>query len=280
MEGTAATFDEFVLDHEPSMGRQEKIVRDLQAADFFRKVSLRRIMYISIFYELIKPKGLDAANSSTSELDQSTAIEHLSIAISLRSNQSRYFSTRAGCFRNLNEFQYAIEDLTMASMLEPQNPTFYATRANCYRKTGNIANALEDLTMAIEKDTRKQNHYLQRGLTLYEAKFYKESIQDFSKVIDELEPGSKIEFRAYFKRAGAYHKIGQYQEAREDLLKAIAADVKNPSGYNLLGQVFIDLEQYEEAIRYTTEAIGLQGEAKYYNSRGMAYLAMVRPERR
>lgn len=239
----------------PNIGRHKKVVRDLQAAEYFRK-------------------GLDAAGHSSSTIEQETAIEHLSVAISLRSNQSRYFFTRAGCFRNLNEFQYAIEDLTMAISLEGQNAMFYATRASCYRKLGQIAPALEDYTLAIEKDARNAaTHYFQRGLTLYEAKFYQESIIDFTKVIPNVK-GSALEFRAYFRRGGAYLKLRQLEDAYKDLTCAIEADGKNPSGYNLIGQICIELTQLDEAIAFCTQALALQLDPIYYNTRGLAYLAL------
>lgn len=159
-------------------------------------------------------KGTELAHSATTNDEYIKAIELFSIAIAIRSDQSRFFFARANAFRAINEFEYALKDYTLAITIDDRLPLYYANRGACYRKLNQPIQALEDLTAAIEMDIKKANHYFNRALVLYEGSYYKEAILDFTKTLEDGNGGIRMEYRVLQSRSNCYRKLGLLRKLR------------------------------------------------------------------
>ncbi|CAK4085207.1 unnamed protein product, partial [Aphanomyces euteiches] len=216
-------------------------------------------------------KGVEIAHSASTHDEHIRAIELFSMAISIRPNHARYFSSRGNSFRSINEHETAVKDFTMAIELEPECPTYYANRGASRRKLSQTADALEDFTIAIELDTKKGNHYFNRASVLSDAGYYAEAIVDFTKALEDSSGGPRMEFRALHSRGNCYRRMGNLKLCEADMLQAIKLEPRNPVGYNSLGQCYIEFSDVDNAVKNFTSAINLQdSNATYLNNRGQA----------
>jgi hypothetical protein len=99
----------------PPSTSQESKSQDLRAVDFYQK-------------------GIEISHSANSYEEHMKAIEILSVAIALRSNQPRFFLARGNSFRAVNDFENAAKDFSMAIALDDRTAVYYANRGACYRK--------------------------------------------------------------------------------------------------------------------------------------------------
>lgn len=221
-------------------------------------------------------KGMELAHHATTYEEHVQSIEQFSLAIAIRNNQPRFFFARANAFRSVNAYDFAAKDYTAAIALDDRSALYYANRGACYRKLMQPIAALEDLTHAIEIDSKKANHYYNRALVLYEARFYKEAIIDFSKALEEGAAtggiGSRAEFRVFQNRGNCYRKLGNLTKCIDDLQRALQIDSRNVSGFAFLAQAYLECQDYENAIEQYTNAITLSAtNALHFSQRGLCY---------
>ena len=95
-------------------------------------------------------------------------------------------------------------------------------------------------------------------------KQYDEAIQDLSKAL-ALNPNDAF---AYNERGSIYFELEKYEQAIQDFDKVIEfKDFYEPDAYRRRGNAYLKLEQYERAIRDYNEAvkINLVDEESYLN---------------
>lgn len=221
-------------------------------------------------------KGMELAHHATTYEEHVQSIEQFSLAIAIRNNQPRFFLARGNAFRSINAYDFAAKDYTAAIALDDRSALYYANRGACYRKLMQPIAALEDLTHAIEIDSKKANHYYNRALVLYEARFYKEAIIDFSRALEEGAStggiGSRAEFRVFQNRGNCYRKLGNLTKCIDDLQRALQIDSRNASGFAFLAQAYLECQDYENAIEQYTNAITLSAtNALHFSQRGLCF---------
>lgn len=97
---------------------------------------------------------------------------------------------------------------------------------------------------------------MSRAMVLYEEQLYKFAIIDFNRALEEKDFNHRYEFRAYYSRSHCYRRLGQFgisirnsvqfkfrriANAIEDAKRAVKVDDRNASGYNLLGQLYVQV---------------------------------------
>ncbi|MDB5134323.1 MAG: hypothetical protein JWP37_926 [Mucilaginibacter sp.] len=172
--------------------------------------------------------------------------------------------------RHLKHIEQAIKSDSIAIAAEPGYTAAYTNRAELYMVTGKYQLAIEDLTTTLNSKNTKQFFSMilsNRADAKRMLKKYKDAINDYSYAI-ELAPGNKL---AYWNRAAAYNKNGDYQLANDDYSKAIIfykGDNKNLSRlYDDRALMEMGLQQYKKAIADDSLAISLDNQfaAAYWN---------------
>ena len=136
-----------------------------------------------------------------------------------------------------------------------------------------IVSSMNEAETAEQEKRAEQNRmtaqdYFRRAFKNDDLGKYEEAIEDLNKAI-ELKPDYTY---AYNNRGFAYNNLGQYNRAIEDLDKAIELDPDNTYAYNNRGFAYNNLGQYNRAIEDYDKAIELDPDyARAYNNRGSTY---------
>jgi tetratricopeptide (TPR) repeat protein len=112
--------------------------------------------------------------------------------------------------------------------------------------------------------------YFRRAICSTELGDYQSAIADTTSSLD----GGYRTDGAYFLRANAYIELGRFSEAVADLNEAMSLD-PNQTGYCLYrATCLLALGRYPEALQDYTLLIAREPCARYYNARGMSYMAL------
>lgn len=169
-----------------------------------------------------------------------------------------------------DEYGKALDAANMAVKLLPKKDTEYLTFAYGYRsKTylclGDTAKALADCAAAIKVDPKNTDLYNDRAQIYYELKKYDLADADYRKMT-ELKPGDVMGYMGLGRNANA-------QEHWEDAIKQFDYVTKlsseYSSGYSFRAESYIGLEKWNEATDDIVKALNLDWDRKAH------YLALT-----
>ena len=133
-------------------------------------------------------------------------------------------------------------------------------------------------TKALELNPNLVEAYEKRAIHYYFQQRYDNAIHDYTKVI-ELKPGAA---EAYRRRGSAQLKKGELEPAIDSLSRAIELDPRVASAYGFRAEAYRLSGMATEAVRDSTEAIGLRGDerttATAYRTRAKALLELGHEE--
>jgi len=133
-------------------------------------------------------------------------------------------------------------------------------------------------TKALELNPNLVEAYEKRAFHYYYQRRYDKAIQDYTKVIELKPDGSE----AYRMRGSAHLKKEELQLAIDNLNRAIELDPRAASAYGFRAEAYRLSGMATEAVRDSTEAIGLRGDerttATAYRTRAKALLELGREE--
>lgn len=133
-------------------------------------------------------------------------------------------------------------------------------------------------TKALELNPNLVEAYEKRAIHYYFQQRFDNAIHDYTKVI-ELKPGAA---EAYRRRGSAQLKKGELEPAIDSLSRAIELDPKVASAYGYRAEAYRLSGMATEAVRDSTEAIGLRGDerttATAYRTRAKALLELGHEE--
>ncbi len=133
-------------------------------------------------------------------------------------------------------------------------------------------------TKALELNPNLVEAYEKRAIHYYFQQRFDNAIHDYTKVI-ELKPGAA---EAYRRRGSAQLKKGELEPAIDSLSRAIELDPRVASAYGFRAEAYRLSGMATEAVRDSTEAIGLRGDerttATAYRTRAKALLELGHEE--
>lgn len=133
-------------------------------------------------------------------------------------------------------------------------------------------------TKALELNPNLVEAYEKRAIHYYFQQRFDNAIHDYTKVI-ELKPGAA---EAYRRRGSAHLKNGELEPAIDSLSRAIELDPRVASAYGYRAEAYRLSGMATEAVRDSTEAIGLRGDerttATAYRTRAKALLELGHEE--
>ena len=104
-----------------------------------------------------------------------------------------------------------------------------------------------------------------KALEAYQSGDYQKAIDLNQKVLD-LDSNSTASIVTYYNLSVIYREQQQWQKAAEPLLKIINIDSSEVNAYADLGLVYLELEQLDLSIEYSTRALGFGAENPYSNA--------------
>jgi tetratricopeptide (TPR) repeat protein len=140
-----------------------------------------------------------------------------------------------------------------------------------YSGLRNYEQAIADYTKSIEINPNNLPACIGRGDANRLLGKYELAISDFSKAI-EIDPASYK--KVYFYRAVSYAGIGKNDLALADLKKAAEENPEQADVYLWLGNVYVNLQQYPEAVTSYKLSIAKSKDAYSYCVLGVTYTKM------
>lgn len=185
-------------------------------------------------------------------------------------------------------FEYAESILTKAIRRRKKlpKPHMYAAlfnRAAVYYKAGEYRKSLADFEKAEKIKKTDADLYYNRGILYDEIGFFEQAVRDFdtaemlesanappkNRVADKLFYRVRIE-SIFSKRGNTYRRMGRYEEAFEDLNKAVKLDTVSTEAYIYRSLLYDELGDFENAIDDLVKSIKIKkenGDAYYYLAR-------------
>jgi len=205
----------------------------------------------------------------------SIAIEALSQAIGISSNESRLFRLRADVYVLMGENANAQVDFTLAVNLDPQNADLLNVRGYFLMSRGLSDQASADFNKAIQFDPKLAAAWNNRGLVALSKQDYAAAEADFSKAV-ELD---RKYVDALNNRGFACMKLGRLDEALADLKGTIQLKPDYTTAWNNCGLVYMQQEDFPAAVEAFTKAVSLAPtDTRWLNHRRAAYLKMEKYE--
>ncbi len=161
---------------------------------------------------------------------------YFSKAISLDSENVRYYYNRSLAYAEDSLFEQAINDITESIKIQPNNRSLYVVRGGFKIAIGDFKGAVPDMEEI--PVSMKKNHIVFRDRGLIYLK-----LNDFKRCIKECNISIGINptyGNVYGVRAAAKSQLGDYDGAYEDLRRAVELGDKESIPY---------LKQYEEFYR-------------------------------
>lgn len=192
----------------------------------------------------------------------SDAIREFTKALSFGDDHYSYFKRSRAYYKN-DEYQKAISDMNKAIELYPEDADYYYYRAFIYYQLDDIKNDTTNTLMAL-KFAPENYYYIEHRDTIVslleeEADGYitsgknTEALEIYNKVI-KINPQYA---RNYSLRAHALIKLARYEEAKQDLLKAISIEPQTYYYYNLLDWLLTKKKNWQQIIFYWEKYIKL-----------------------
>lgn len=208
------------------------------------------------------------------------AIEDYNKGIEVDSQYAQTYLNRGALYGQLGNYQKAIKDFGTAIELDPQFAQAYSNRGLAYQRLGRYQPAIEDFDKAIGLEPQNVKAYVRRGHTYAAKGEYEKAISDYEQVLKidpdnvqacsnlgclyidkeiDLEQGLRLikkalsitpENPAIVAGLGrAYYRKGMFDEALEELERAIKLGGDDAQLHEHLAKVYEKKERYEEAVK-------------------------------
>ena len=212
--------------------------------------------------------------------DYAAAISNYSDAIQLNENYYDAWYKR-GCAKFYQRnYEQAVPDFEMAIRINPKIPVTYKILADAYFMSGRYAQAIQQYDLAIQiaktnkivlDESLLTDLYNNQGESYFNTKDYTRALEALKNAVRY----GKNNGKAYFNRGYAYFRLNQLKDAEDDLQKALSFQPTIALWCNILGEVYQQKGQYENAVGQFSKAIALDssrqiaGQAYYH--RGVCY---------
>lgn len=148
------------------------------------------------------------------------ALSDLDKGISLNQNNHNLFYQRAIIKQKLKDFNGAYNDFDTAINLNPDNHKYYYSRGLLQEEEKRFKNALDDFKMVIRLDSKNVNALIEIAWCNYKLENYRDALS-FSNLAVDMDTNNA---GSYYVRGTIKNNIKIFQEAADDLTKAIKLD--------------------------------------------------------
>lgn len=225
---------------------EERLFPDFEG---FAWVNRADVTYTAKTFQAYKDIGKYAYENG----DYNNALEDLSRAIDIRTDDGEVFYLRGMVYVHKKENKMASDDLDKAIELNFDSAELYFNRGYLYQQQNQSSDATENYNIAlIKKEDYAEAHY-RRGQSRYNLDQVDEALEDFADAI-RLKPDF---FDAYYERALTLKELQEYPSALDDFTKAIELNPNDISVYYDRSETLYFLLHEDDARQDLEEALKL-----------------------
>jgi tetratricopeptide (TPR) repeat protein len=213
------------------------------------------------------------ADEAVRKRDATTAVRHLTQAISAEPENPQPYVKRAAILAEAGHLPHAVRDMSAAVRHDPDNHKLFNTRGYFHLLLKDYEEAERDFNAAIDRNADYPQAYNNRGLVFIAQEEQLKAINDFNIAIrlkpDYIDAHNNLGF-VWLQRDKPERAIPAFD-------RAIELDENYINAWSNRGRAHLKLEEYEKAIADFTRAIEIQPETlQYYLHRSEAYKASGR----
>jgi tetratricopeptide (TPR) repeat protein len=177
-------------------------------------------------------------------------------------------------YHNHNDYASAVQEYTLALAIDPTRAETWNGRAEDLDNMGQYQECIESASRALELQPDLWPSYYARGSCRANVGQYAPAISDFDVYLRAVPDNPK----AWYNRALTYRlsHLGSNQQALADYTRAIELDPTFAWALINRGNVYIDLKEYELALRDYDAALALGEIPRAYVGRGEACSGLKR----
>jgi len=149
-----------------------------------------------------------------------------------------------------SQFPQAIEHLSRATAIDTKNATAYLKLGQTFMHTEDYPEAIQVLQQAIQIDPSLAEAFHALGIAYILTGQYKEAVVALRRGL-EIEPVAD----SYFLLGKSYFKLERYADAAEAYRQGLAKHPDSDIGHFGLGEVYLTIEKFREAIAEFQAAI-------------------------
>ncbi len=205
------------------------------------------------------------------------AIDAYTAVLRREPGNAEAYRQRGLCHVRNGEVDKALADQTKAIDLAQADPLAYYYRANLHRLCNDLDRAFADYTAAIDRhradDRGLAGAYRGRGMLYLHGRKYNQAIEDLTRALD-LDAADSDAQRA---RGTAYLHNGEWNKALLDAEGLIQHNAADSAAYKMRGQAYMGLEEYQRAHDDFTRALrrGRDAETYYLRARAKVHLGDI-----
>ena len=200
------------------------------------------------------------------------AIKELENLVEFMPENTRYLAMLAEAYRKMKRDKEAFQVYLKIKEIEPDNQYINISLMDYYQSMGELDKAFEEFVAAI----KNKNLDFETKAQIYDFWFQK---QDEKNIGDEAEMAGNAFIETHPDKSLGYYIIGtvyynnkDYAKAKDYYLQALERDKNNFITLYQLSLCYIDLQDYDNVIKYTEQAISLYPEQPlFYLFSGIGY---------
>lgn len=182
-------------------------------------------------------------------------------------NTTLPYGNRANYYRDIGQVDKALQDYHQAINLKPNDSEPYNSRARLYFDSGKNSDlplALREYSLAIEKDPNVAEYYANRGATYARLGQMENALQDLNKGI-EVDPSF---MNTYLNRSVIHNQLNNIDKAIKDLETYLKFDPTKSDLWYELGRLYLSKNDLQNGLINLDKAIQLnQSKGHYYIER-------------
>lgn len=200
------------------------------------------------------------------------AIKELENLVEFMPENTRYLAMLAEAYRKMKRDKEAFQVYLKIKEIEPDNQYINISLMDYYQSMGELDKAFEEFVAAI----KNKNLDFETKAQIYDFWFQK---QDEKNIGDEAEMAGNAFIETHPDKSLGYYIIGtvyynnkDYAKAKDYYLQALERDKNNFITLYQLSLCYIDLQDYDNVIKYTEQAISIYPEQPlFYLFSGIGY---------
>jgi tetratricopeptide (TPR) repeat protein len=230
----------------------------------------------------LNPKFLFAyvnrGNEYGKERNYKLAIRDATMAIQLNRKHANAYHNRGAYYAETGDFDKAIADLSEAIRLNPRSPTTFHGRATVYEDIEQSGKAMADYDRVIRIAPKDADDYAVRGVAYFKKGKYKEAASTFEKAL-QLFPNndSALSRLAWLRATCPDASLRNGKEAIRMSVRACERSKwKEPHYITALAAAYAESSDFDEAVKFQTEAINMTSEYGPVSKEARERLALYR----
>ena len=214
--------------------------------------------------------SISCVKDRTSLIEESETSQSLANKKSIKKRVDSHIDLAINSLKNQN-YPIAYEQLFKAKKVDPKNARIYNILGLVYLYDDKHDLAVKNLKKAISLKKNYSEAHVHLGITYGELEKYDLAIKEFKKAVSNIF--YKTPWKAYTNLGRTYFLMKDYKNAIKIFNKSLSKNSYQCIPYELLGEIYGDIENIEEAkYNYKESLKYCKGQSLIHKKLGMLFL--------